>query len=174
MCRILSSIILMGFCAVSAFAGSPGVAKYSGEIFAEFHTPGYDNTRLDSLPAEGMLVCSFHTGDIVANHTIELYVRAKKADGKFTKWKSTSYKPGVNYDSPEQSFVTEVIDSNILRAVGGYHSYTRNRDGEVPEKTIVIYLPTFDDVADSIVQYESKIKYTNDCIRGGKCVWSIK
>ena len=165
---ILASLITL--CVLSANAAP----KYSGEISAEHHNPGYDNTLIDSIPEEAVLVCSFGTADIVANHTVELNIRAKKSNGKYTKWRSVTYNPEVNYDYAEQSVMTEAIDRNILKAAGGHEIYDKRRDKQVPEKTVIVTLPSFDDVTDDIEQYEIKIKYTNDCLRTGRCLWAIQ
>ena len=172
--KTISLLCLISLCLLSATAAPKAEPKYSGEIKAEYHNPGYDKSKVDSL-AGTMLVCKFETGDIEAYHTVELSIRGKKADGKYTKWKRAAYNPDVNYyDYPELPIVSQAVDLNILKAVGGYQAYDRNRYKKFPEKTVAIPLPSFDDETEQIVQYEIDLKYTNNCLRSGRCLWSIK
>lgn len=161
--KVIVSLIALCVLAVNA------APKYSGEISAEFRNPGYANTRFDSIADGAQLVCSFETADIVASHTVDLSIRARKADGKYTGWKNASYNPDINYDYTEPTIETQAVDRNILRAVAGHEIYDKNSAKKVSEKTVAISLPSFDDVTDTIVQYEIKIKYTNDCTRSGRC-----
>ena len=166
---------------VLAICGAVGTraaeAKLSGEISAQVRMPGYDKVRIDSI-GEAQLVCRFETADLKASHTVELSIRGKKADGKFTKWRTTEYNPDVNYDYTETSALKEAVDKEILKAQKADVVYGKSHDtahdDKKPEKTVCISLPKFDDVTDVIVFYEVKIKYTNDCVNSGKCAWTIE
>ncbi|MDE6340050.1 MAG: hypothetical protein K2K97_09750 [Muribaculaceae bacterium] len=175
--RFVSYFCLLAASLCGAVGARAADAKRSGEISAQLRMPGYDKVTIDSLGG-AQLVCRFETADLKASHTVELSIRGKKADGKFTKWRTAEYNPDVNYDYTETSALKEAVDKEILKAQKADVVYGKShdavRDDKSPEKAVSIALPAFDDVTDAIVGYEVKIKYTNDCVNSGKCAWTIE